>query len=218
MLECLSDQDVARLWGRWQQSRDIETRNAIALHYLSVVRTVARRLSSQIPPSHRDELYGFGVLGLLDAIEKFDPSLGYRFETYSYTRVMGAMKDGLREFDWLPRSAKRSSSGVVHQIRCVDFKARAFEGLSLEDSVADPNWHAALEVLEVEADHQEVVDALASELSERERHVIVEYYYNRRTLADIGAELGLTESRMSQVHRRALSCIRRNLTERLNVA
>jgi RNA polymerase sigma factor FliA len=216
MLECLSDQDIGRLWAEWGRGKELDTRNALALHYLPIVQRVSRRLQAQMPPSHRDELYGFGVLGLLDAIEKFDPSLGYRFETYSYTRVMGAMKDGLRQFDWLPRSAKKSTRGIVHQIRCVDFKSRSLEGVSLEDSVADPNWRAALEVLEIEADHAEVVDAVASALTERERHVIVEYYYRRRTLADIGAELGLTESRISQVHRKALACIRHNLMERLS--
>ena len=86
----------------------------------------------------------------------------------------------------------------------------------MQDSVADPNWSVPLEAIDIRSDHQEVVEALESELDERERKVIFAHYYESRTLADIGRELGITESRVSQLHRQALRSIERNLTQRLS--
>jgi RNA polymerase sigma factor for flagellar operon FliA len=126
------------------------------------------------------------------------------------------MKDGLRKFDWLPRRAASRPNRAIHKIYCVDLQARSATGLSLQESVADPDWSAALEKFDIEADHQEVVKALESELDDRERMVIFAHYYESRTLADIGRELGITESRVSQLHRQALRQIERNLTERLS--
>jgi RNA polymerase sigma factor for flagellar operon FliA len=216
MLTAVADQEVEELWARWEASHDTETRNRLVCTYLPLVRRVARRIEANLPFPYREELFGFGVIGLLDAIEKFDRSLGYRFETYSFPRITGAMKDGLRKFDWLPRRAASRPNRAIHKIYCVDLQARSATGASLQDSIADPNWSVPLEQLDIQSDHQEVAEAVESELDERERKVIFAHYYERRTLADIGRELGVTESRVSQLHRQALRSIERNLAQRLS--
>lgn len=211
----LTEDEVAELWATWADTGDVDTRNRLACHYLPLVERIARRVESKLPPSFRADLRGFGVIGLFDAIDKFDADLGHRFETYSYRRIRGAMADGLRQLDWFPRGARKRPTRAIEKIVCVDFQARSGRRPSLQDSVADPNSDFASEVLALQADHQEVVDAMASDLPDRERGVIHAYYFERRTLADIAEELGVTESRVSQLHKRALGLLRRNLTERL---
>lgn len=212
----LSEDDVERLWTEWTTSRDVEARNLLACHYLPFVKQIASHLERKLPSSYRGDLYGFGVIGLLNAIERFDTSLGYRFETFSYRRIHGAMNDGLRCFDWLPRNARRLPTRALQSVYCVDFQARSDYGPSIQDAFADPDSDAALERLDLEGDYEEVVEAIELNLEPRQRFVILAHYFERRTLADIGRELGVTESRVSQLHRQALRRLRHNLTRRLS--
>ena len=216
MGETLSEREVDGLWMEWSAFRELDTRNRLACHYLPLVEQIAGQLERKLPSSYRGDLYGFGVIGLFDAIEKFDVNLGYRFETYSYRRIRGAMSDGLRYFDWLPRSARRRPARALQTVVCVDFQTRSNNGPSIQDSFADPDSGLAFERLDLEGDYEEVAEAIALDLEPRERAVIFAYYFERRTLADIGRELGVTESRVSQLHRHALGRLRRNLTRRLS--
>lgn len=212
----LLEHEVQRLWAEWTTCRDAKTRNLLASHYLPFVKRIASQLERKLPSAYRGDLYGFGVIGLFNAIERFDVSLGYRFETFSYRRICGAMNDGLRAFDWLPRDARRLPGRALQKVVCVDFQAASDYGRSIQDSFADPDSDAVLERLDLEGDYEEVAEAIASGLTPRERTVILAHYFERRNLADIGRELGVTESRVSQLHRQALSRLRNNLTRRLS--
>lgn len=195
--------ELDALWQAWHERRERAARDALIRHYLPLVEFLANRAARGVPPSFRPDLVGFGVIGLMDALEKFQPERGLRFETYGSRRIRGAMADGIRSLQWLPRGAATRASRVIEQVVPVDFHtALTPVGAPLRDALPEDE-ESVLERLEREADHAEVARAVG-ELPERERAVIERYYYQRRSLADIGAELGVTESRVCQVHRAAL--------------
>jgi len=104
---------VAELWARLKQDGDRDARDRLILHYSPLVKYVVGRVSSGMP-SHVDlaDLLSYGVLGLIDAIEKFDPSRGIKFETYGVPRIRGAILDELRSIDWVPRSVRAKARAI----------------------------------------------------------------------------------------------------------
>lgn len=101
------------LWRRFKEEGDPEAREALILRYLPLVRFIAARMVMHLPPMVEiDDLIGYGVFGLVDALEKFDPRRGIRFETYAYARIKGAILDGLRALDWVPQSLRRRAREV----------------------------------------------------------------------------------------------------------
>ena len=112
--------DIEALWSSYKKEQDIEQRNALIEHYLPLVRLVAGRLAIGLP-SHvdRDDLLSSGFFGLLDAIERYDPTRRNKFETYAGVRIRGAMLDYLRAKDWMPvtmRQRIRKYSDVSAQL------------------------------------------------------------------------------------------------------
>jgi RNA polymerase sigma factor for flagellar operon FliA len=103
----LTEQGAAELWSRYKQDRSPATREKLILHYSPLVKYVAGRVSSGLPPSVEfGDLVSYGVFGLLDAIDKYDPGRGIKFETYAIARIKGAIIDELRADDWVPRSVR----------------------------------------------------------------------------------------------------------------
>lgn len=94
------------LWSAYRQDRSVTTRNVLVEQYLPVVDKVAKKVLRQATAACLDDLRSAGMLGLIEAVERFDPARGVRFSTYSTHRIRGAMVDELREIDWLPRSAR----------------------------------------------------------------------------------------------------------------
>lgn len=216
MAMLLEESELAALWERWGESRDQSAREGLVRHYLPIVEFLSRQLRRHVAAYLEQDLYSFGVIGLLDALEKFRPELGNRFETYGVSRIRGAMRDGIRSLDALPRGARERASRVIERIVPVDFQtACSPRGVKLQDCLADPDPTSALDLLELQADHDEVAAAIEF-LPERERQVIVEYYYRDRYLKDIGRDLGVTESRICQIHRQALKMLSQILEERLS--
>jgi len=212
LVQEITNGDLGSLWTRWRDSHESEARDALIRHYLPTVGVLSARLSRYVPESYRQDLYSFGLMGLMDAVDKFRPELGNRFETYGSRRIRGAMSDGMRTLRWLPRRAGQAASGVIEKVVPVDFQtATGPDGTRLEDSLPDPDW-SAWDAIELACDHLEVGEALDL-LPDRERFVIVERYYGRRSLADIGSDLGVTESRVCQLHRRALRMLEAILLE-----
>ncbi len=103
-------QDIARLWREYKEERRADARDSLISHYLNLVAYIAGRMAMNSPPHvERDDLIGWGVLGLLDAIEKFDLKQNVSFETYASTRIRGAIIDQIRSLDWAPRSLRHKA-------------------------------------------------------------------------------------------------------------
>jgi RNA polymerase sigma factor for flagellar operon FliA len=106
-------QTVEELWADFKSTADQSARDRLILHYSPLVKYVAGRVAAAMP-SHVDysDLVSYGILGLIDAIEKFDPSRAIKFETYGVPRVRGAILDELRSIDWVPRSVRAKARAV----------------------------------------------------------------------------------------------------------
>jgi RNA polymerase sigma factor for flagellar operon FliA len=121
-------------------------RDALILRYTSLVRYVASRMAATLPSSvERGDLISYGIFGLIDAIDKYDPSRGVRFETYAITRIRGAMLDELRALDWAPRSVRararwvaRTREELAHRLERTPTDAEVAEelGWTADDVVA----------------------------------------------------------------------------------
>ena len=248
-----ADSNSRALWLEYRRTHDKALRDRLIINYAPLVKYVAGRLGAGLP-SHVEEadLVSYGLLGLMSAIDRYDPERDIKFETYAIARVRGSIIDELRTLDWVPRSVRSRARNIERAIRELEAKlARAPTdaeiagrlGIStdeLEESLIDISrssiaaldelWSTAgegdqvslLEMLEdpesikpAEAlDETEVREALAeaiSRLPEREKLVVTLYYYEELTLREIGEVLGVTESRVSQLHTKAILRLRSRL-------
>jgi RNA polymerase sigma factor FliA len=240
-------EDTGSLWRQYKSSRDQAVRDRLILTYAPLVKYVAGRLGSGLP-AHVDEgdLVSYGLLGLIGAIERYDPDRDVKFETYAIARIKGSIIDELRAMDWVPRSVRSRAREIERAIADLESKlgrAPTDEeiagklGLSqeeLDDSLSEisrssiaaldelwtvqgsggdqvalidtiedthgPEPQSALDQSEVK---EMIADAI-SRLPEREKLVITLYYYEELTLREIGEVLGVTESRVSQLHTKAI--------------
>jgi len=233
-------EDVRGVWQEFRETRDPALRNRLVLQYAPLVKYVAGRLRTRLPDSvDPDDLVSDGVLGLMDAIERFEPDRGLSFQTFAVPRIRGAIIDGMRSMDFVPRSV-RDKLRVVHRAQLAleeqlgrtpdDVEVAAEAGIpvqqlrdllkqsssshaNLDDfDLADEFSTAAEQVVE-EGDVSASLMRVVEELSERDRIIIALYYFEGLTLAEIGQVLGVTESRVSQVHRRVTMSLRSRLVE-----
>jgi RNA polymerase sigma factor for flagellar operon FliA len=211
-----------------------------------LVKRIAHHMMASLPPSVEiDDVIQSGMMGLLDAARRYQTSEGAQFETYAVQRIRGAMLDGLRQCDWLPRGIRRSLRRVEAMISrleqqngrspseselataldmsLVDYQqllqdARGYQIVSYEDFSADEEdsfleRHAAgpendpLEFLEDRSVRQSLVDGI-EELPEREKLVMALYYEQELNLREIGEVLGVSESRVCQIHTQAIARLR----------
>ncbi|HEX6596336.1 MAG TPA: FliA/WhiG family RNA polymerase sigma factor, partial [Acidimicrobiales bacterium] len=104
---------LAELWDSYKTDRAQEARNRLILHYAPLVKYVAGRVSAGLPHTiEQADLVSYGMFGLIDAIDKFDPGRGFKFETYAISRIRGSIIDELRSIDWVPRSMRAKSRAV----------------------------------------------------------------------------------------------------------
>lgn len=106
----LDSADLTAAWADYKLHDDQLSRNALVMHYNSLVRVIAAKIGAQLPKSvDREDLVSYGLFGLLDALEKFDPTKLVRFETYAVTRIRGSIFDEIRGLDWVPRTVRAKS-------------------------------------------------------------------------------------------------------------
>lgn len=106
----VADEQLTRLWEDYLRTRDAALRERLLLHYLPLVKQVAGRMKLGLPGAVEfDDLMGAGILGLIGCLDHFNPSRGFKFETYAAPRIRGAILDGLRDADWLPRSHRQKA-------------------------------------------------------------------------------------------------------------
>lgn len=231
-------------WNEFHATSDAAARDWLVVHYASLVKFVAGRLSAGLPRSvDTGDLVSAGVFGLMNAIDRFDPANGAKFETYAIPRIRGAILDGLRALDWVPRSVRSRARSIQDAIATLeadlgrtptDDEIAGELGITpaeLEKWLADvaagsvgPLDHVATASEPVDADshlepgraieESEMRDAMKREIArlpEREQAVLVLYYEDGLTLAEIGDALGVTESRISQIHAKAVLQLRSRL-------
>ena len=240
------DTPDADLWHDYVGNPTAEHKERIVKRYLPLIKYVVGRMTVSAPPGlDYEDLLSFGVFGLLDAVDRFDLSKGYSFQTFAVPRIRGAVLDELRKYDWISRTGREKlqkfnsavekvlqSKGRLHdkwvmQEMGVDEKtyketlelaSRSYmvsldevialeEGeVSLEGVISDDEDRVA-SALETQDDVDRIKTAL-SRLPEKEMQVISFYYYEGLTLKEIGRILGVTESRVSQIHGRAITALR----------
>jgi RNA polymerase sigma factor for flagellar operon FliA len=196
--------ELKDLWRRYKSTGDERARERLVVAYSPLVKYVSGRMASGLP-AHVDEadLISYGLGGLINAIERFELEREIKFETYAITRIKGAIIDELRSLDWVPRSVRARA-------RAIENANRKLEG-QLQRAPTDEEMAAELG-MEVTEFKDRVADAIAR-LPEREKLVVALYYYENLTLREIGEVLGVTESRVSQLHTKAVLRLRGRLTD-----
>ena len=227
------------LWKEFQQTGDPNLRNRLVMQYAPLVKYVAGRMRTRLPDTvDQDDLVSDGVLGLMDAVERFDPSRGLTFQTFAVPRIRGAIIDGMRAMDFVPRSVRdklrtvqraqlaleerlgrtpeieeiaREADMPLQQVRDLTKQASGnhanLDDFDLADELASAADHAV-----EQGDDNALLMRVVQELAERDQVVIALYYFEGLTLAEIGAVLGVTESRVSQLHSRATATLRSKIT------
>jgi RNA polymerase sigma factor FliA len=217
--------DISHWWELWFASRDQRARDRIIEHYSPLVKFVAGRVGAGLPSSvDPGDLVSAGVFGLIDAVERFDPERGVKFETFAVPRIRGAVFDGLRSLDWVPRSVRSREIAGHLKISGTEFQKwlvaiasttvgpldRALVAGAEPRSLAGETPDSPSAVVE-ESEVRRLVRQEVRRLPEREKLVMSLYYDEGLTLAEIGSVLGVTESRVSQIHTKAVLHLRARL-------
>ena len=250
--------ELQDLWRRYKSSSDERARERLVVAYSPLVKYVAGRMGSALPPHVEEaDLISYGLGGLIAAIERFDPGRDIRFETYAMARIRGAIIDELRTLGWVPRSVRARArefervntklEARLHRAPTDDEMAAELEispeelqdtllaisnstivaldelwtvsdstgdQVSLLDTLADDAAEDPQALVERSSFRDRVADAIVA-LPEREKMVIALYYYENLTLREIGEILGVTESRVSQLHTKAVLRLRSKLVGEL---
>lgn len=199
----------AQLWRDYQAEKTTEARNALVQHYLGYVITLAVKYFKRLPKRSNmtvDDLVSFGVMGLIDILDRFNPDLGTKFLSFASLRIFGAIIDGLREFDHNTRhSYKNGTAKEIHNLT-----ANLWNGESCRR-----DYDNTIELLAPEARDTDIVELrdeveskLAS-LSPTERTIFIQYNAHGLRMKDIGELVGLSESRVSQIHTDILKRLRK---------
>jgi RNA polymerase sigma factor for flagellar operon FliA len=241
---------IRELWEAYRAGPDREKRDRLILHYSPLVKYVAGRVAAGLPQNvEQADLVSYGIFGLIDAIEKFDPERGFKFETYAISRIKGAILDGLRSIDWVPRSVRARGRDVerafskleaqLHRSPTEDELAEELgyteaqlhqvlgqlsltgvaaldemlgdrgDATTLADTIPDQS-DGPMDMLEQRELRSQLAAAI-DRMPEREKVVLSLYYFENFTLAQIGEVLGVTESRVSQIHTKSVLQLRSRL-------
>lgn len=248
---------VAELWTEYKSTGTKDARERLILHYSPLVKFVAGRVAAGLPQNiEQSDLVSYGIFGLIDAIDKFDPERGFKFETYAISRIKGAIIDELRSIDWVPRSIRAKARSIERAFSKLENELKrtpndqelakeldlteeelahtlsqiSFVGLVALDELLDAGnsdrggstlgdtvsssdiRHDPVAAFEVDEMKHVLADAI-NRMPDRERLVLTLYYYEGLTLSEIGDVLGVTESRVCQIHTKSILHLRARLIE-----
>ncbi len=239
------------LWDLYAKNKSGEIREKIIIEYAPLVKLVAGRLSMYLGYTvEYDDLVGYGVFGLIDAIDKFDSEKEVKFETYASLRIRGAILDHIRKMDWIPRTLRQKQKKIDNAIKEIEVEkgrnAKDSEiaeriGITEEELIG---WQSQMKIsnlislneyMDAENDNgygmeipdkkqfaqpekvleenemkQMLMESLEL-LTEKEKKVTILYYYEELTLKEISEILEVSESRISQLHTRALQKMRKKM-------
>ncbi|MCE5324275.1 FliA/WhiG family RNA polymerase sigma factor [bacterium] len=229
-----------RLWREYKQNGSEQARDGLITEYAYLAKYAVDRLN--LSPSGAlsyEDLIGHAVVGLIDAIEKFDPDRNVKFETYALTRIRGEVIDVIRSLDWTPRSVRKNETILRDAYARLEMQLQRpptdtevaqhleIEVVELEKMLADVGQSALLSLDEMiasggdilargddeyddpascaeRAEQKRLLIRSVDELPEREKQVVALYYYKNLTQKEIAAVLGVTESRVCQIHTKAV--------------
>ena len=247
------------LWAEYRATGNKACKDKLLVEYAGLVKYIAQRVGMNLPASvEHDDLVGAGIMGLVKAVEMFEPERGLKFETFATHKIRGAMLDELRALDWVPRSVRQKSKLIQKAYAKLEIQLgrmpyddevaqhlglsqTEFEemlsdvapatilsleealpergdenkSLSLIDTIEDPQGTNPLK----ELGYQEVKRILKetiAQLPEKEKLVVALYHYEELTLKEIGEVLSLTESRVSQIHSKAMLKLKAKLLQKIN--
>ena len=248
--------ELRDLWRRYKDGGEESARERLVVAYSPMVKFVAGRLGAGLPSHVEDaDLISYGLVGLIGAIERFEPERGIKFETFAMTRIRGAIIDELRSLDWVPRSVRSrareiesAQAKLEHELQRAPTEAELASKLNLTEEelqsalleIANSSVYALDELWTVSdssGDQVSLLDTIADDsaadpqealastevkdllteaiggLPEREQLVVALYYYENLTLREIGEVLGVTESRVSQLHTKAVMRLKSSLQQ-----
>lgn len=233
-----------QLWINYKELNDQKAKDDLIVYYVSLVKIIAGRLyTSYNAHVEYDDLIGYGIIGLIDAIEKYDHKKEVKFETYANIRIRGAIIDQIRHLDWVPRSTRQKYKKIEEAISKLqklygneisdeliaseleltteDYQkmlgeVTTYSVLSLEEKIEENN---SFDVISEQRDfspedhyvHEEMKTLLAQtieNLPEKEKKVMQLYYYSELTYKEISEILKVSESRVSQIHTKAVTKLR----------
>lgn len=245
--------DCSLLWEKLIKEKDKDARDQLILAYVSLVKYLAGRLAIFFQGYYdMDDLISAGIPGLINAVDRYNPDKGAKFETFATIKIRGAILDWVRSFSWVPRSVYSEARKVEDAIAQLEqelgrtpdeAEVAGYLGLPLdqyghlldriapvtmlalddvrhqEDGLLDESDHlrdtdAVVEQLALEEMKQELAAGI-SKLPEKEQLVISLYYYSGLSLKEIGKVLNVTESRVSQLHTKAVLRLRQYFSKHL---
>ena len=248
----LSDGELEKLWENYLKDKsNKKLRDELIVQYIYLTRYVVGRVKVALPPTFSiEDISSYGVEGLIDAVEKYLPNKGARFETYALMRIRGNIIDKIRSQDFLPRSARKKIKDVkevqedlrkrlgraptsseigevlglekekVDQILAddttitsiYDKRGSSEDSVEIIETIQDTNKLTPQEELE-EKDVKKELEVALKRLPERERMIMVLYYYENMTLKEIGEAIEVSESRVCQLHAQAIMKLKNILSE-----
>lgn len=251
----MDDMEKNALWEEYVRSRSAKIREKLITEYAGLVKIVAGRMGMYLGYTvEYDDLVGYGIFGLIDAIDKYELTKGVKFETYASLRIRGAILDQIRKMDWIPRTIRQKQKkldSAMQELESRFGRTATNEELAaeldisveeLEELVSQTNLSSLVsldEYLEqgsevrVEAgnqqkfeqpeqvvERQELKRLLAEAidtLTEKEQRVIAFYYFEELTLKEISKILEVSESRVSQLHTKALRKMKERLGDSIGI-
>jgi RNA polymerase sigma factor for flagellar operon FliA len=250
---------VDDLWKEYKETGSKVAKDKLLAEYAQIVKYIVNRIAINLPASVvRDDLMSSGILGLIKAVETFEPERGFKFETFASHKIRGAVLDELRSLDWVPRSVRQKSrelqkvySKLENDLGRMPYDDEVCEALgvnekefedmlsdvapttiiSLEeampdrssdskeihiiDTIEDPGTDNPLREMGFNEVKNILKDTIAN-LPEKEKLVIALYHYEELTLKEIGVVLDISESRVSQIHSKAILKLRSRLMQRIS--
>lgn len=187
-------------WESWREAQDPSAQESLVLQYMPIVHRTATRIKSTLPQSvDKDDLISWGYMGLLDALQKFDYNLGWAFETYAVPRIRGAIMDGLRSTDWVPRSVRSKAKKLDEAYRSLEqayFRTPTVDELSDHMQVTKAELHkisnqlakSQITSLDEPIDQEEDLQTLVSRIVDEDapnQEQLVEEQEKKRQLAQL---------------------------------
>jgi RNA polymerase sigma factor for flagellar operon FliA len=248
-------QDMEQVWKSYAVTKNPALREKLIIEYAPLVKLVAGRLLMHVGQYvDFEDLASYGIFGLIDAIDKYNPDKGIKFETYASIRIKGAIIDSIRKLDWVPRSLRAKNKQLeqtfaeltaelgrepdeseiaeklaipLDEARELIRKSAVVSLVSLDDYLeqnADANLfyitpghpdspESAVEIRETKRALAGAIDQLA----DKEKKVITLYYFEELTLKEISAVLGVSESRVSQIHTKAVLSLKARMSNHINL-